>query len=178
MSPGPLPQCVNLRRAVTRNARYQGTLGPQQLPRFSDVLERDGDLAISVQFGEDEEGRQFADVEVEASVRLQCQRCLQPLSQRLTGRSRLALVLSDEHAKHLPAQYEPWIARDEVDLWEVAAEELALALPVVAYHDAGVCEAPPVPAGEEEHAAAPAENGSDSPFNVLSTLLGDDGKEK
>ena len=185
MSAAPLPNRVNIRKAVTRSARYSGRLGADQLPQFAELFEAGKPaLDVAVEFGEDEEGRQFALVEMEAEVVLECQRCLQPVQQHLAGKSRLGLVADDEQARHLPAGLEPLIAVDEVDLWMLAAEELALALPVVAYHPRGACEPPQSDRSErlgrsENEERGSTEHGSDNPFSVLSALLDStDTKEK
>lgn len=177
MPAAPLPQSVDLRKAVARKDCYEGVLGASQLPQWADVLDpHDPTIAISVAFSRDEQGQAVADVEVRASVVLQCQRCLGALQDKLHGKSRLGLVLTDEQARQLPAGYEPWIAIDEIDLWQVAAEEIALALPVVAYHPAGECEAP---AGASEPIEdTESRETADNPFGILSKLLdSDDSKE-
>ncbi|GAB5414334.1 MAG: 23S rRNA accumulation protein YceD [Congregibacter sp.] len=189
MSAGPLSQRVNIRKAVTREALYEGTLGASQLSRFADVLAAaEAPLRLRVQFGVDEEAQQHIDVEMSAAVTLECQRCLGTVQAHLSKRTQLGLVLTDEQAKHLSPRYEPWIAEEEdVDLWAIAEEELALALPVVAYHPEGECDGPgasffatevvgggAVESGDEND-DAPNEN----PFSVLSTLLeGSESKEK
>ena len=174
MSAGPLPNRVNIRKAVTRSARYTGVLTASELPQFSSLLDpAQSQVEAVVEFGDDDEGRQFADVVMNATVTLECQRCLGPVQLTLESSSRLGLVHSDEQAKHLPAGYEPLIAVDEVDLWQVAAEELALALPVVAYHPAGECQAPGAP--QVTDPGSP-ESERENPFSVLSTLLGSDDK--
>jgi uncharacterized protein len=182
MSAAPLPHRVNIRKAVTRAARYAGCLGAEQLPQFSSLLNPANPQSnVEVEFGQDDEGRQYAVVAIEARVVLECQRCLQPMLQELASESRLALVHSDEEARQLPAHYEPWLAIEEVDLWALAAEEFALALPVVAYHPRGECEPP---GGSEAVREKDDDQGMDvqkpdSPFNVLSTLLdSSDMKEK
>ena len=179
MSAGPLPNRVNIRKAVTRSARYAGELSAAQLPQFSALLDDVNQrINVVVGFGEDDEGWQYADVELQAVVTLECQRCLGKVALPLDSRSRLGLVHSDEQAKHLPSGYEPLIAVDEVDLWEVAAEELALALPVVAYHPEGECS-PPGEAQQQKEDSEPSTGRRENPFSVLSTLLGsDDTKEK
>jgi uncharacterized protein len=182
MSAGPLPHRVNIRKAVTRSARYAGCLGAEQLPQFSSLLNpADPQFSAEVEFGQDDEGRQYASVILNAKVVLECQRCLQPMLRDLSSESRLALVPSDEQAKQLPEDYEPWLAIDEVDLWALAGEELALALPVVAYHPAGECEPPggTDALGKENEDQGMAGIKPDSPFNVLSALLdSSDTKEK
>jgi uncharacterized protein len=152
------------------------------LPQLAAFLDPANPIVeISVEFGENEEGRQFAAVDMEARVVLECQRCLQPVHCKLKTSSRLGLVPDDEQALQLPAGLEPLIAVDEVDLWELAGEELALALPVVAYHPEGECEPPksdrPDRSDNEERDST--EQASENPFSVLSALLDSgDTKEK
>jgi uncharacterized protein len=134
-----------------------------------------------VQFGADDQQQQFAQVSLEADVLLECQRCLQPVQRHLSSSSRLGLVRTDEEALQLPAGYEPLLAIDEVDLWQVAGEELALALPVVAYHDSKDC-APLLRSsvdGKEENNGDVGDQ-RDGPFSALSALLtgGDESNEE
>ncbi|MFT7288207.1 MAG: hypothetical protein ACI87W_002322 [Halieaceae bacterium] len=173
MSDGLLPQRVNIRKAVARAARYTGGIGVEQLRQFGAVFEADKpNITVVVEFGEDEAQRQYAQVTLTADVVLECQRCLKPIQRRLQGDSRLAIVRDDEEACQLPEGYEPCVAVDEVDLWEVAAEELALVLPVVAYHPQGECS-PPAGYKEKEIEDPVAASGA-GPFSILSALLKDD----
>jgi uncharacterized protein len=187
MSAAPLPQRVNIRKAVTRGAKYAGRLGAAQLPQFASLLDPvKPDIGLQAEFGEDEEGQQYIVVAMQATVVQECQRCLQPVLLELAGESRLGLVPGDEQARHLPPRYEPWLAVDEVDLWELAGEELALALPVVAYHPEGDCSPPgdvemnsAVTGLPEDKQQALTGGSRDNPFSVLSTLLDSgDAKEK
>lgn len=170
MSDGVLPQRVNTRKAVAREARYAGVLGPSQLADFAGVLADDdgAPVAARVRFGRDGDDRAVVAVSLRARVRLECQRCLGWFSRELRSDSRLALVAGDEQAKQLPADYEPLLSGEDTDLWSVVAEELALALPVVAYHPRGEC-VPPPKAPDSDPGAVSAQGGS--PFEVLSALL-------
>lgn len=168
MSDGPLPQCVNIRKAITREALYEGALAAENLSQINDLVLAPAGLSVRAQFGVDEEGRQIVDLAISAQVEMVCQRCLNPMLLPITSESRLGLVMTDEQARSLPKNYEPWIAMDEVDLWAMASEELALALPVVAFHDPGECSAPPHRATQESPAEA---EDTQNPFDVLSTLL-------
>lgn len=184
MSDSTLSQCVNIRKAIARNARYSGRLGVEQLPHYEDQLPATGmPLAVVVDFGEDDQGQQHVIVELTAEVVLECQRCLRPVSLTLRSKSRLGLVADDEQAQQLASDYEPLIAIEDVDLWQIAGEELALALPVVAYHPTGECRVPDGVTAPNEEAkglsAAPVSGEQDNPFSVLSTLFDSgDPKEK
>lgn len=181
MSDGLLPHTVITRKAVTREARYSGTLGPRQLPRLSHVLR--GNAGDSVQaeiaFIRDDEERQVVLVDLSAEVELECQRCLEPVRQGIKSHSELAIVRTDQEAQQLPARYEPLIVAEEADLWEIVQEELSLALPVVAYHPEGECStAQLAPATKGEGAFDELDDGAEeaerpNPFEVLSSLLVD-----
>lgn len=182
MLTAPLPNRVNIRKAVTRSARYAGALGAEQIPQFRDLLVPEAPtIDVVVEFGENDEGQQFAAVEMQGRVVLECQRCLKPVVCEIQGNSRLGIVPGDEQAKQLSAGLEPLIAIDEVDLWAVAEEELALALPVVAYHPDGECEPPKSDRRERSESEETGSTGqaAENPFSVLSSLLDSDGtKEK
>jgi uncharacterized protein len=172
MSGGLLPQTVNTRKAVTREACYRGVLGAAQLPQLREMLPGDSQpVSVAMRFFSDEQGRKRISVELDATVQLVCQRCLEPFTSRIASRSELGIVRSDEEALHLPGDCEPLIALEETDLWRVAEEELALALPVVAYHPEGECSAVP---GAPQSALEPGDLAGEetqNPFGVLSTLL-------
>ncbi|WP_439100867.1 YceD family protein [Congregibacter sp.] len=182
MLTAPLPNRVNIRKAVTRSARYAGALCAEQIPQFKELLDPEAPtIDVVVEFGENEEGQQFAAVEMQGRVVLECQRCLNPVVCELKGNSRLGIVPGDEQAKQLPAGLEPLIAIDDVDLWAVAEEELALALPVVAYHPDGECEPPRSDRAERSvsEETGSTDHTAENPFSVLSSLLeSDDTKEK
>lgn len=174
MSEGLLPQTVNTRKAVAREARYRGVLGAAQLPQLQQLLTAESyPVAVDIRFFPDDQGRRRISVELTATVQMVCQRCLEPFTSRVDSRSELGIVRSDEEASHLPADCEPLIALEETDLWRVAEEELALALPVVAYHREGECSVALIP--EESQPPAEAQGSSSEasskPFDVLSTLL-------
>ncbi len=173
----PLPSTLDIRKAAARGVSISGAVKAVDLPRFLPLLAAES-AAIDafLECSRDEENRYLVQVTATAEVSVECQRCLETFGETLQGSSRLALVYSDEQAAQLPREYEPLIAVDEVDLWEVAAEELALALPVVAYHANGECSIPrEVQAPPEEGAAG--DGSVKSPFSVLSALLdGEDAK--
>lgn len=176
MSGGLLPHTVNTRKAIARDARYSGTLGAAQLEHFSDVLSCEDASAVNadVSFSSDDEGRQIATVHLRATVTMECQRCLERFKRDVSSSSDLAIVRTDEEAKHLPERYEPLITGEDTDLWHLVGEELALALPVVGMHPEGECPASPLVRGKgvgAEKAAQPAAGDTTRPFADLSSLL-------
>ena len=89
-----------------------------------------------------EQGCTVADVTAQATVSLQCQRCLQPMSLPLAGSSRVALVESEALAAEVPPEFETALAPDgRLRLADLIEEELLLALPPAPRHPAGQCPA-------------------------------------
>ena len=116
-------------------------------------------------------------VEADATVTMQCQRCLQPVPVRIAvdrwlrfvpgGEAAAAALDADSEDDVLPLQR-------AVDAQALVEDELLLELPLVPRHDA--CPQPlPMTAGEEDLAAAEdAEGGDDgqrpNPFAALARL--------
>ena len=103
-----------------------------------------------------------------ATVRLTCQRCLQPVDEPLVVARSFRFVADEAEAERLDeaAEEEDVLAlppRGRLDLLPLVEDELILSLPLVPRHD--VCPQPlPVPAEVPE--SAPAEH----PFAALAVL--------
>jgi uncharacterized protein len=119
-----------------------------------------------------EQGSPAALVEVEASLPLTCQRCLQPVEWPVVSSSRLAFVDAAEGATTASDGRDAFETRaGHVALIEIAEEELLLALPLVATHpDPAACEALVPPVAEPEKPMA--EEHGQRPFEGLKELLG------
>lgn len=106
-------------------------------------------------------------LEGEADVPLQCQRCLQPLTETLGFERRFRFVATEELAAELDedSDDEDVLALPaRLDLRALLEDELILALPIVPRHDE--CPAPlPLPADP-----ADAEPDAPHPFAALAAL--------
>jgi uncharacterized protein len=103
-------------------------------------------------------------VVAEATVDLECQRCLQPMDVALGVDRRFFFVESEEQAAALDAESEEDVLGLEpvLDLRQLVEDELLLALPLVPRHE--VCPEP-LPVRDDE---APVEH----PFAALAALKG------
>ena len=172
----PLPQTLDIRNAAAKEATVSGVLEPVHLPRFRELLASDaGKIEAQFTFGKDEEGRYRVQLHLEGQVEVTCQRCLEAMPETVTADNQLALVWSDEQARHLPRHLDPLIATEEAcNLWELVEDELILALPPFSYHDTEECKEilsgyTAGPAVEEEEG-----NARPNPFDVLAQLKSDD----
>ena len=107
-------------------------------------------------------------LEGHAAVDLQCQRCLQAMTEHLSVDRRFRFVRSEAEAARLDEESEDdvLVLQPRLDLHELLEDELILNLPLVPRH--GVCPQPlPQPvAGADEAQVAP------HPFAVLAALRG------
>lgn len=130
-------------------------------------------MTVAMAAGVTEQNLRFIGGHLETAVEMICQRCMEPMLIPLVVDFRLGLVHSEAQALELPQGYEPLlIVEDEIAIAELVADELILALPLVALHkEVRQCEALgfTLPTGEEPPVGAEKAH----PFATLSTLLKD-----
>ena len=114
------------------------------------------------------EPEMWLELQAEADVPLQCQRCLQGMSEALRVQRRFRFVRNEDEAVRLDEESEDDVLAlpARLDLLEFLEDELILALPIVPRHDE--CPTPlPMPARiENEEPLAP------NPFAALAALRG------
>ena len=108
-----------------------------------------------------------ADLTFSGTVRLECQRCLQPMERSLERESRIALIASEEEAARVPPEREPVLAPGgRISVGELLMEDLLLLLPIVPLHEMGECAAKSAAAERE-----PSGGETHRPFANLADLL-------
>ncbi len=167
----PLPQTLDIRKAAVRGATVSGVLSPSDLPRLQGLLADDeGRIEAQLALARDEENRCIVSLELDATVNVTCQRCLDSMQTNLHCENNLAAVWNDEQARHLPKHLDPLIVSEEAcNLWDVVEEELVLGLPQFHYHETEECKALLAGYAEPE---AEEQDGDDrpNPFEVLAQL--------
>ncbi len=127
-----------------------------------------------------EQGAAVAHVEVRASLRPNCQRCLVPMNLEVSSSSRVAVIESAAAAETVPGEMETFLAPDgRCNLAALAGEELLLALPIVPRHAEGercavaltVAANAPVKVDERATQSPAAERDTQRPFADLRALL-------
>ena len=167
----PLPQTLDIRKAAAREVTVSGVVKPANLPRFRELLASDeGEIEAEFTFSRDEEKRYLVHLHLKGQVEVTCQRCLEAMPQQLGGENQLAVVWTDEQARHLPRHLDPLIEPEEAsNLWELVEEELMLSLPQYSYHNTDECKERLAPYREPApEAGADAEK--PNPFDVLAQL--------
>ena len=166
----PLPRTLEVRKAAARGASVKGSLELAELPRFRPLLADDkGYVQAALAMSRDEEHHSIIEVEIEAEVSVICQRCLEPMTIPLASSNRLAVVWTDEQARHLPKSLDPLICEEECALWDLIEDELILALPAYSYHPGGDCNQLLNELGETGSAVS-GTGTRQNPFDVLAQL--------
>ena len=164
---------VDLRELARRGAVLDGSFALASMSRLASALSEPAGVArvrwsLRAQLGAQPGGgaQPVAELEVDAEVPLQCQRCLATVRVPVVDRARFRLVDVEPelNAEELEAEDEALCAAAPVDLHELVEDQLLLALPLVPMHDS--CPQP---------LAAPAGGtvATPSPFAALARLKRD-----
>ena len=117
-----------------------------------------------------ESGFPVAELTLEGTATLTCQRCLGPLSQPVSNSARVALIGTEADAGRVPEHLEPVLAQaGRISAGELVEEELLLGLPIVPLH-AQAEECSPEAAGPGKNGERP-EQTTQRPFAQLGELL-------
>jgi DUF177 domain-containing protein len=114
-----------------------------KLPRLAEMLvDQDGKAEFVFRFRKGKKQRIHITGYVCASLKLECQRCLEPVCIPIATEIDAVVVEGFEEAERLPGEYEPLMAGEKlIRLYDVVEDELLLALPYVAMHQDGECQA-------------------------------------
>jgi uncharacterized protein len=141
-----------------------------ELPRLLPELTADAGMARGELSFSREHGEPVADVTLEVTVTLTCQRCMQPMSQHVMTTSRVWLPADEAAAARLPADLETMLAPEgRARMTDIVGEELLLALPLAPRHeDENECGVRIAQLTDGE----PAEDSPRRPFAGLAQLMG------
>ena len=157
-------------KEVGRHGYFEGDIALSEMTRLQELLHAeqpetdDCRVAVRFEFARNEYDVPMITGQIETSLRLECQRCLQPLDMPMALDFSLMVDASDETLQQSSVET---LYSDEgyIDIAEVVEDELILALPLVALHQDTACN---------EHwqvSAASAEIAEkENPFSVLRQL--------
>ncbi|MGD9983317.1 MAG: YceD family protein [Porticoccaceae bacterium] len=159
-----LPRSVAVRKLAAQSQSLCGVIDGAGLPRLSEAVSAiSGPVTVELRFDPGTAGFPEVAGRVSAQVAMVCQRCLDTLTVALEVPIAVGVVQDIAAEQRLPRRLDPWIVTDEEgDLFDLAEEELLLALPIVALHEDESCHASPAVTGD----AGDTRN----PFRVLAEL--------
>lgn len=168
-----IPDYVDARKIFAQQTLINGVIPISRLPRFCElILDSEGDVQVSLQFGLDESLRRVIQGELQADVNVTCQRCLEPTRISLRDQFELAVLSSEEQIEGLPKTLDPWVCKDiKLVLADIIEEQLILCMPIVSYHDTNCIENLEFAAQQTTKSNGKLDKElKDKPFAILQTL--------
>ena len=159
-----------VQKEVIRNGHFEGDIALSELARlgellYPDVADRsDRKIAVEFEFLRNEYEIPMIAGQLQTSLELECQRCLQPLEIPMKLDFRLMIDASDELLRD--SSVDTLYSEDGfIDVFEVVEDELILAIPLVALHENSDCNEHWPDSSAQSEAAV-----KDNPFAVLQQL--------
>jgi uncharacterized protein len=171
----PLVEIIEPFSLATQGRTLEGRIPLAALQRLAPLLRStEGEVAYTLHFEVDQGGVPRVKGHVEATLMLQCQRCMMDMPFVVSNPVQLGIVRTRQAAEQLPANLEPLLVDAEgVTVGSIVEDELILALPVVAMHELEACpEGEAIrhkPGADQEDASAESEQ-RENPFAVLAQL--------
>ena len=159
-----LPTHIDLRRLAEQGALLEGSMPLLQMERLCasllDVKQTDRVLA-RFEFNKSQDGLYVMSAHIQATLCLQCQRCMEPMDFKVVVSPQFALVTTEQDMELLPLSYEPlWGTEGLVSLLATIEDELLLSLPIVPKHSENC-----LPMILVDHIDLPIQ--AESPFSAL-----------
>ena len=148
-----IPDLVDPRVQAQKKAHYSGCISIKQLPRLEQsVVGLEGDVMLTLSFDFDESRMVVVRCQIEATICLNCQRCLEPYSYVVNKDISYSPVTDQQDGDALPKSYEPLQIDDDgmFSLLGLVEEELILSLPIIPRHSEEACSVKFDFSGQEE----------------------------
>jgi len=119
-----------------RQAQISGEIELKRLTRFRGLLQSErGSVRVGLRFGQQTAGYTTVQLEYDASFELKCQRCLEPMEQRIAHRASFVLVGGDTIPAGIPEEHEPIeLGSDRFQPAGFLEDELIMSLPLIPRH--------------------------------------------
>ncbi|MEJ2391442.1 MAG: YceD family protein [Gammaproteobacteria bacterium] len=169
-----LPHQIDPFRLAEAGSHLSGKLPLRQFKRLAEVLsDNSGELAVALEFDVDELGVPVVRGNIQATLMLTCQRCLEAFAFPVDIRIALAWVRTEQDADRLPLRYEAYLVEEiPLQLNDMIEDELLLALPQIPMHQASACPASKLLKQQDDGADESEQQAN--PFAVLAKLKHDE----
>lgn len=166
---GKLQQTYRIATELSRNSSFSGEIPLLKMPRLcSLVLQDDTDIGVTFEFGSGSYQHAAISGHYKADLKVECQRCLEPMYQTIDQDFELLIDASEEDIQSLPIDT-VYTSEGYLDVFEVVEDELILALPIISMHTDSSCNSYLQPDTEQDQVVT-----KNNPFDVLKVLKGDD----
>jgi uncharacterized protein len=119
-----------------RQVQLNGEMDLGKLTRLCELLKSDkGSVRASLRFSQQGMGSTAVDLSYEGNLDLVCQRCLESVTEKISGRVLLVILEDDSMVSSAPAGHEPIVLSGaRFQPAETVEDELIVSLPLVARH--------------------------------------------
>ena len=143
--PPELPETIDPMRLAKTGKELSGSYDLRQFDRVNASIKDESKVQLSfkLKFSRDDKNQLFSVVgELQTTLPLVCQRCMQPMQHQLSVNIKMAIVSNEAEAESLPTEFEPYIDTGvPVKLQDFIEDELLLAMPLVSLHKEQECPA-------------------------------------
>lgn len=166
---GDLPERIEPLQLAEQGVTLEGSLPLTSLDRLRDSAPPGGLVQVRLRFASEHGAHPTLSGEFETTLMRVCQRCLEPMELPVSGEFEVALVRDLEAADALQDRFDVMqVGARAMLLKTIVEDEVLLAVPAVALHALGVCDA--ADAAEESVDEAPDMAERPNPFAVLAAL--------
>ncbi len=141
MLAGPLPNLVDHRKLANQQGIIEGSFPVQRFERLVEMLvDHAGEVILRLEFNRGEDGRTVVSGHVESEVRLECQTCLQPVTQKLSSDLSVIVVKDEAELEQLDELQDGVVNDDKlIPIAALVEDELILTVPMIPRHENGEC---------------------------------------
>jgi uncharacterized protein len=166
----PDPAFIEPLYLAGRKQRLDGFLPLNAMERLREIIcEDSGTIEYHLQLGRDDMEIPYIKGNFKVTLKLICQRCLNPFDLYMYTDVNIGLAMSETEIERLPGQYEPMLlTADQISLLTLIEDEVLLGVPMVPLHDSESC---PTAGIKEEY-----KPGKESPFAALKDLVAKNSK--
>ena len=133
----PWSQLSDVDRLADRQAEVAFEIPLDQMPRVREQFASVGGRVRGVARFHREAGFRVAELDMEGSAQLVCQRCLEPMKVPIEGSAHVALIVSEDEADRVPQEFETvHVPENRIRVRDLVEEELLLSLPISPLHAA------------------------------------------
>jgi uncharacterized protein len=164
-----LKDCVNPWKSADQRLSVSGQIPLADMQRLaSALLPSNGVVEVEMEFERNEENLAVLTGKLQTILKLQCQRCLQPMELPVNSRLSMAFIRETDRDSELSERYELHeVQAESICLVNVIEDELLLLIPQVPMHFAPECVI------ETEFGDAASESvgkEKENPFAILASL--------
>jgi uncharacterized protein len=165
----PWSQLSDVDRLADRQAEVAFEIPLDQMPRVREQFASATGKVHGIARFRREAGFRVAELEMDGSAQLVCQRCLEPMQVPIAGSAHVALIVSENEADGVPPEFETvHVPENRVRVRDLVEEELLLTLPISPLHeDAGGCGVKSQPDAPDDASVHETQR----PFEQLGELL-------